>query len=105
MTFEAAAVLGWAPTRIVQRLKQAPHELGKLRAFRQAVEDIPGLGVQVLTIPAHLVARAAALSQQTGLLNNDALIVAVMQHHGLTKLASNDADFDHVPGLTRYAPA
>jgi predicted nucleic acid-binding protein len=30
--------------------------------------------------------------------------VAVMQANGLTKLASNDADFDRVPGITRYAP-
>lgn len=34
----------------------------------------------------------------------DAKIVAVMQHHGLTDLASNDADFDRVPWITRYAP-
>lgn len=34
----------------------------------------------------------------------DALIVAVMQHHCLTNLASNDADFDRVSGITRYAP-
>ena len=40
-----------------------------------------------------------------GLLSNDALIVAVMQANGLTRLASHDADFDRVPGLTRYAPA
>jgi predicted nucleic acid-binding protein len=32
------------------------------------------------------------------------LIVAIMQANGLSKLASNDADFDRVPGLTRYAP-
>jgi predicted nucleic acid-binding protein len=38
-------------------------------------------------------------------LTNDALIVAVMQAHGLTNLASHDADFDRVPGITRYAPA
>jgi predicted nucleic acid-binding protein len=32
------------------------------------------------------------------------LIVAVMQQHGLTALASHDADFDRVPGITRHAP-
>jgi predicted nucleic acid-binding protein len=32
-------------------------------------------------------------------------VVAVMLSNGLTKLASNDADFDRVPGITRYAPA
>jgi predicted nucleic acid-binding protein len=33
-----------------------------------------------------------------------AAIVATMAQHGLTKLASEDADFDRVPGLTRYEP-
>jgi predicted nucleic acid-binding protein len=55
-------------------------------------------------VPSQLGA-AAALSQQHGLLTNDALIGAVMQANGLTRLASHDSDFDRVPGLTRYAPA
>jgi len=41
----------------------------------------------------------------SGLLHNDALILAVMQANGLTNLASHDADFDRVPGILRYAPA
>jgi len=32
------------------------------------------------------------------------LVVAVMRDHGLTHLASHDADFDRVPGITRYGP-
>jgi predicted nucleic acid-binding protein len=49
--------------------------------------------------------KAAEISQQHGLLTNDALLVAVMREHGLTNLASQDADFDRVPGLIRHAPA
>jgi predicted nucleic acid-binding protein len=30
--------------------------------------------------------------------------VALMRANGLTHLASNDADFDRVPGITRFAP-
>jgi predicted nucleic acid-binding protein len=59
----------------------------------------------VLPITAHLISAAAAISRQTGLLSNDALVVAAMQAHGLNQLASNDADFDRVPGITRYSPA
>ena len=33
-----------------------------------------------------------------------ALIVTVMVNNGLNALASLDADFDRVPGITRYAP-
>jgi predicted nucleic acid-binding protein len=38
-------------------------------------------------------------------LTGDASIVAAMQQEGLTMLASEDSDFDRVPGLTRYGPA
>jgi predicted nucleic acid-binding protein len=64
------------------------------------VEKVPQLGIQVLTIAPDLIATAAALSQQYGLLSNDALIVAAMKHHGLIHLASGDTDFDRVPGIT-----
>jgi predicted nucleic acid-binding protein len=57
----------------------------------------------VLPTRPNLLLTAAALSKQFGLLTNDALLVAIMQDHGLTALASGDADFDRVPGLTRYA--
>jgi predicted nucleic acid-binding protein len=60
--------------------------------------------IHVLTIPASVPVAAAVLSQQIGLLSNDALIVALMQAHGITELASHDADFDRVPGITRYRP-
>jgi predicted nucleic acid-binding protein len=49
--------------------------------------------------------QAAEISQQTGLLHNDALTISVMRATLLTNLASADPDFDRVPGITRYAPA
>jgi predicted nucleic acid-binding protein len=105
MTFEASTQFGWSGGKVTLRLRQNPSAVQQLTRFRQAIEDILQLGIQVLPVSAALVVQATILSQQTGLLNNDALIVAIMQQHGLTNLASHDADFDCVPGLTRYAPA
>jgi predicted nucleic acid-binding protein len=104
MTFEASVLFSWS-SKVVDRLKQNPAAVGQLSKFRQAVAKVPQLGIRVLTIPESLVETAAAISLQTGLLSNDALIVAAMHHHGLTRLASHDADFDRVQSLTRYAPA
>ncbi len=104
MTYEASRKFGWK-SKIVDRLKRQPSEIQKLSVFREAIDEIPRLGIEILTIPTHLVATAAALSVQHGLLSNDALLVAAMQSHGITNLASHDSDFDRVPGLTRYAPA
>jgi predicted nucleic acid-binding protein len=57
-----------------------------------------------LTFSPSLVEAATLASQKYRLLTGDALTVAVMHAHDLAHLASNDADFDRVSGLTRYAP-
>jgi predicted nucleic acid-binding protein len=105
MTLEAIDRYGWPYAGIAQRLRKQPAQVQALTGFRQAVDEVPRFGVQVLAIPPGLIHVATERSQQHGLLHNDALIVAVMQANGLTNLASEDADFDRVPGLTRYAPA
>jgi len=80
-------------------------EIRSLTLFRQAVDEIPRLGVQILVPQASVVSAAAAISQQYCLLSGDALIVAMMQQFGLSSIASHDADFDRVPWITRYSPA
>ena len=104
MTIEAIAAFGWPITGIAQRLRRHPSHVQQLSGFRKAVEMVLQSQVQVLTIPPALIAAAVVVSQQTSLLSNDALIVAVMQANSLSKLASSDGDFDRVPGLTRYGP-
>lgn len=105
MTIEAIGAFTWSVAGIARRLRQHPAQVQQLAGFHQAVERVLQSRIQVLTIPVPLVAAGTRLSRQTGLLSNDALIVAVMQANGLTKLASSDTDFDRMPGLTRYAPA
>ncbi|NUQ61137.1 MAG: type II toxin-antitoxin system VapC family toxin [Pirellulales bacterium] len=105
MTLEACAMFGWPYPGIAQRLRGHPAQVQSLTRFRQAIQELPRYAIHIVPIAAHLPDAAAQISQQTGLLSSDALVVAVMQEHGLTNLASHDADFDRVPGLTRYAPA
>lgn len=105
MTLEAIDVLGWPVAGVGNRLRQNPHEVQKLLRFRSVIDQVLQSNLRVLTIDAPMLATAAALCQQFGLLTNDGLIVTVMQANGLTRIASSDTDFDRVPGLTRYAPA
>jgi predicted nucleic acid-binding protein len=104
MTMEACSEFGWPISGIAQRLKRHPAEVQRLVRFRRAIEEVPLYGIEVLAVPPQLVAVGAAISQEMGLLSNDALVVAVMRRHGLNRLVSHDADFDRVPGLLRYAP-
>jgi predicted nucleic acid-binding protein len=105
MTIEACAVFGWPVKGIAARLGSHSAEVRRLTVFRQAIDDVSVIGIQLLTVlPMHL-ALAANLIQTHGLLYNDALAVAVMQTNGIVNVASNDADFDRVPGIIRFAPS
>jgi predicted nucleic acid-binding protein len=104
MTLEAIARFGWPQTGIARRLRQHPAEVQQLQRYRQAFDEVPRLGIEILSIAPHLLGAAGAISQQTGLLTEDALIVALMQDQAIAGIASHDPDFDRVPGLTRYLP-
>jgi predicted nucleic acid-binding protein len=105
MPLEACAFFGWVYQGIAARLKAHPAEVQQLSRYRQGIDEVSLFGLQILPVSGPLVSRAADITRQTGLLCGDALIIATMQAQGLTHLASHDADFDRVPGITRYAPA
>jgi predicted nucleic acid-binding protein len=104
MTLEATGLFNRPMMGIANWLKQHPAEVQRLTRHRLAVDDVVLIGIQILPVTGSLVSLAADISRQFGLLTNDALIISVMRHHGLTLIASHDADFDRVPGLTRYGP-
>jgi predicted nucleic acid-binding protein len=104
MTLEAAARFNRSLTGMANWLRRHPTEVQQLTRHRQAIDEVQAAKVKVLLVEGMEVSLAADVSVVFGLLSSDALIVTVMQRHGLFHLASNDADFDRVPGLTRYAP-
>jgi predicted nucleic acid-binding protein len=104
MVIEAGALPGWTGGKVLNRLKQQPAVIQQLTLFQTAVEAVLQSKIQVLTVPRALISSAATLCRQCSLLTNDALILALMHHHGFAHLASHDADFDTVPGISRYSP-
>jgi predicted nucleic acid-binding protein len=103
MTVEASSRFGWPVKGIAQRLRKNSAEVRSLIRHRQALDEIALVGLQILPVPAQLVSPTVDVSQLTGLLYNDSNVVAVMRDRALTHLASQDADFDRIPGITRYA--
>src|SRR5439155_10381800 len=104
MTTEANARLGWPFAGMANRLRRNPVEVQKLTSHRLAIDRVAHSRVQVLPFVVTHVLAATAVSQQLGMLTNDALSIAIMQANGLSKIASHDTDFDRVPGITRYSP-
>ena len=105
MTIEAMQAFGWPSAGIAHRLRNHPAQVQTLTRFRQAIQEVPLFAVRILSIDPSWLDLAAEASQQTGLLHNDALIIAAMRIHGLPNLASADSDFDGVAGITRYGPS
>jgi predicted nucleic acid-binding protein len=105
MTLETVARFSRPPAGLANWLRRHPDVVQQLTRHRQAIDEIRNANIQVLPVEGADVSRAADLSTPFGLLSSDALVVVLMQRHGLSHLASLDADFDRVPGLTRYAPA
>lgn len=101
MSLEACATFGWPYTGIAQRLNHHPAEVQKLTRFRQAIDAIIAIGIEVLPTATRHVVAAARFSQKYGLLTNDALVIALMSERAVTQLASYDTDFDRVQGITR----
>jgi predicted nucleic acid-binding protein len=104
MTLEAQQRFGWPAAGLANRLKRHPNEVQQLSWPKRGIDEVRAIGIRVVPVEGGDVSQAADAAIQFGLLSNDALIVVLMQRHGLTHLASNDADFDRVPGITRYAP-
>ena len=105
MTIEANALLGWRFTGMANRLRKHPADVQKLAAYQLVIDRITHSRVQVLPFTVPLVVAGAAVSRQYGLLTNDALIVAVMQANGLTRLASQTARYRRRRGSRSRLPA
>ncbi len=105
MTIEAVAKFGWTQGKVTLRLRQHPDAVKQLSQFQVAVGKLQSLPMQIAWVTPPLIDATVKVSEQTGLLTHDALIVAIMQGFAITNLASNDSDFDRVPGIQRFSPA
>jgi predicted nucleic acid-binding protein len=104
MLAEAEAIFGRNRAGLVNWLQRHRHRITELSKFLQAADGLAAMGLLLVPTDAALLVQAAILSAQLGLLTNDALVVALMRRHALTNLATNDDDFDGIPGLTVWKP-
>jgi predicted nucleic acid-binding protein len=93
-----------APQGLISRLKKHPELLDNLTEHQQVVPLAQSLRVTIETITPDLLLRGAQLSPQHRLLTNDALTLAVIEKRAINHLATNDDDFDSIPGLIVCKP-
>jgi predicted nucleic acid-binding protein len=89
---------------LVAWLKANPDAVRQLTHAEGALRLVAALPIELLPVDTAMLLAAQQIARTRGLLASDALIVAAMQHHEIMHLATNDDDFDPIPGLTIWKP-
>lgn len=92
------------PKNPVQQLKKHPEIITHLSDYSADVATIQTMNITILDLTQKTLHTSEAIRNAEGLLTNDALLLAVMKQANLTKLATNDNDFDHLRWLDLYKP-
>lgn len=85
-------------------LKARLDDVRILTDYWTRTEAVLEMNLVLVTTEEGQLREAQVVRSSHGLLTRDSLVVAAMRECGLSAIASNDADFDRVPGLTRYRP-
>ena len=87
---------------VLQEILHRYVAIGRRDAIQPAFDALLGVADEVFPIDAATAERAKTIVlAYSSLSARDAIHVATMQQHGITRIMSFDAGFDAVPGLTR----
>jgi predicted nucleic acid-binding protein len=73
--------------------------------YQEAPQRLLEMKITILPTTSEIVQRSKAIRKRYGLLTNDSLIVTTMKINRLKSLASNDKDFDNIPGIQHFKPS
>lgn len=98
--FSRGLITSESSSKLRKHFNSIPH----LHAYWVETQRILNLGLLLLTTSETVLHTAQLERNMAGLLTNDSMIVACMREYGIRALATNDADFEHVTGITIYKP-
>jgi predicted nucleic acid-binding protein len=104
MMSEAGTITGRQRPGIVAYIKRHPEVIARLVRYPQALQRLMQVPIEVFPEDEKLLHAAMTVVMEHNLLTNDAKIVALARRHRILHLATNDDDFDRVPGLIVWKP-
>lgn len=104
MCSEAQARFAQPRAGLVRWLKDHSEKVRELTQSGTVLTLIGALPIHILQPDLQTLSEAQQLSRRHGLLAGDAAILALMNEHRVVHIATNDDDFDRVPGLTAWKP-
>jgi len=88
----------------VTYLKQHPQAVQQLSRYKSILRDLTQAKVMILPQTHRDLHASKQYREQYGLLTNDSLLLAVMRRDRIHYLATNDPDFERVPGIAIRQP-
>ncbi len=85
-------------------LSKHPEQVKVLTDYWVNIVRLLALNLLVLPMEQDIVEGAQAERVNAGLLTNDSLIVAAMREYGISKIATNDRQFETVAGISVFSP-
>ena len=93
-----------AQEKAVKYLSGHPEEVKRLTDYWANTQKILALNLVVLPGEEQIVVGAQTVRVEAGLLTNDSVIVATMREYGISNIATRDAMFGMVNGLSVFSP-
>lgn len=85
-------------------LSKHPEQVKVLTDYWMNTLRLLALNVLLLPMEQGVVESAQAERVNAGLLTNDSLIVAAMREYGISRIATNDRQFETVAGISVFSP-
>ena len=96
---------GWiAGANPAKRLSEQPERVKMLFRYEQAVKNLLATGMRCEPVEREDILSSLRVQRESGLLTNDALLVAVSERLRIQAIASADNTFAQVRGVILYSP-
>ncbi len=97
-------VFAGKPERGAKYLAKHPEDVKLLADYWTNAQRLLALNLLFLPTDQNVVNKAQGERVAAGLLTNDSIIVAAMREYGISRIATNDALFDTVAGISVFSP-
>lgn len=87
------------PGNVPSKLRRRPELVSRLQDYSDSIRYVLNMAITILQVDATILRMSASVRDQTGLLVNDSVSLAMMQRRGIPAIATNDRDFQRIGGL------
>jgi len=95
---------GLCARQVAKYLSEHPEQVKLLTAYWANTQRLLALNLLFLPMEENIVTVAQTERVNAGMLTNDSIIIAAMREYGISRIATNDRQFEAVAGISVFSP-